>query len=365
MASADLVSVMKDILKDLDAWMAQGRSIALATVIRTWGSSPRQPGAKMGVNALGEMTGSVSGGCVEGAVVEEALGVLHNGQASRLHFGVADETAWEVGLACGGEIDVLVNPLSQEMFRAARAALDNRVAYSLVTVDQGPQEWLGKQLFVTPSGSQGSIDPAFDDGIIGTARQAISTGKTESLPLRDHPAGLHLFYDTVLPPSTLIMVGGVHISIALASLAKTLGYYTIIIDPRRAFGSQTRFAHVDELHQLWPDEAFRSITLNEATAVTMLTHDPKIDDPALEIVLDSPVFYIGALGSQKTQARRRERLLAAGLRPEKLDRIHGPIGLDLGGRSPEEIGLAIMAEIVAVRNRGPQHARAASLPANR
>jgi xanthine dehydrogenase accessory factor len=148
----------------------------------------------------------------------------------------------------------------------------------------------------------------------------------------------------------LVMVGGVHIAIALASLARTLGYLTVVIDPRRAFGSQERFPHADRLIQAWPQEAFGQVTLTSGTAVVMLTHDPKIDDPALRIVLDSPVFYIGALGSRNTHEKRRLRLLEQGISTEKLARLHAPIGLDLGGRTPEEIALSIMAEIVAVRH---------------
>ncbi len=161
---------------------------------------------------------------------------------------------------------------------------------------------------------------------------------------------VRLFVDVVNPPPQLVMVGGVHIAIALASLAKTLGYRTVVIDPRRAFGNQERFPHVDRLIQAWPQEAFAQVTLTRSSAVAMLTHDPKIDDPALKIVLDSPAFYIGALGSRNTHEKRRQRLLAEGISEEKLARLHAPIGLELGGRTPEEIALAIMAEIVAVRH---------------
>jgi xanthine dehydrogenase accessory factor len=162
---------------------------------------------------------------------------------------------------------------------------------------------------------------------------------------------MELFLELILPPPTVIAVGGVHITIALMSLAKTLGYRTVVVDPRSAFGSQARFPHVDQLIQLWPQKAFQQVPITRSTALAMLTHDPKLDDPALKIALSSPAFYVGALGSRTTQAKRRQRLLAKGLTEEQLDRLHGPIGLEIGAGMPEEIAMSIMAEIVAVRNK--------------
>jgi xanthine dehydrogenase accessory factor len=161
---------------------------------------------------------------------------------------------------------------------------------------------------------------------------------------------VEVFAEVILPPPTLIAVGGVHITIALMALAKTLGYRTVVVDPRSAFGNETRFPNVDQLIPLWPDEAFQQIPITRSTAIAMLTHDPKLDDPALRIALPSPAFYVGALGSRTTQSKRRQRLLADGLNEEEINRLHGPIGLEIGAETPEEIAMSIMAEIVAARN---------------
>src|SRR3989304_5452175 len=166
---------------------------------------------------------------------------------------------------------------------------------------------------------------------------------------------IEIFLEVIPPPPTLIAVGGVHITIALMALAKTLGYRTVVVDPRSAFGSEARFPHVDQLIQLWPQEAFQQIPLTRSTAVAMLTHDPKLDDPALKIALPSPALYGGALGSKTTQAKRRQRLLENGVTEAQLNRLHGPIGLEIGAGTPEEIAMSIMAEIVSARNNDPLH----------
>ena len=324
--------------------------MALATVVQTWGSSPRQAGAKMALTPGGNMTGSVSGGCVEGAVYDEGVAALQSGAARLLHFGVADETAWEVGLACGGSIDVFVQPLPRDFFEAERAALADNAPFAVVTVVKGPAELMGKAVLSSENGLLwGSLgSPALDAPAAALAHDALAKGASRRAALAE---GLEAFVEVVLPPPTLIAVGGVHITIALVALAKTLGYTTIVIDPRQYFGSQERFPHVDKLVQAWPDEALADIPLTRGTAVAMLTHDPKLDDPALKRVLPSPAFYVGALGSRTTQAKRRQRLLAEGLRPADLDRLKGPIGLDLNASTPEEIALSIMAQIVAERNK--------------
>jgi xanthine dehydrogenase accessory factor len=193
----------------------------------------------------------------------------------------------------------------------------------------------------------GSLHADLDQQAMDLARDALTQGESRRVTLKE---GVEAFMEVVLPPPTLIAVGGVHITIALMSLAKTLGYRTIVIDPRTAFGSEERFPNVDRLIPLWPDEAFQQIPLTRSTAIAMLTHDPKLDDPALKIALPSPAFYVGALGSKTTQAKRRQRLLDDGLTDEQLNRLHGPIGLDIGAGTPEEIAMSIMAEIVAARN---------------
>jgi xanthine dehydrogenase accessory factor len=194
----------------------------------------------------------------------------------------------------------------------------------------------------------GSLHVNLDNRAIDLARDSLTQGESRRAMLNEE---VEVFVEVVMPPPTLIAVGGVHITIALMSLAKTLGYRTIVVDPRTAFGNEERFPNVDQLIQLWPDEAFQQIPLTRSTAIAMLTHDPKLDDPALKIALPSPAFYVGALGSKATQAKRRQRLLDDGVLEAHLNRLHGPIGLDIGAGTPEEIAMSVMAEIVAARNR--------------
>lgn len=344
---------MRDILSDLDKWRAEDKSIALATVIQTWGSSPRRAGAKMALTPDGRITGSVSGGCVEGAVFEEGVEALKAKRPKLLHFGVADETAWEVGLACGGSIEVFVKPLDLELFKSLRSVLTEEDTAVLVTVVRGPDELLGRELLLKDDGRViGTIGDEWSEQVLNLARETLAQGESRRAMLNEEA---EIFLEAILPPPTLIAVGGVHITIALMTLAKTLGYRTVVIDPRSAFGNEERFPNVDRLIQRWPDEAFQEIPLTRSTAVAMLTHDPKLDDPALKIALPSPAFYVGALGSKTTQAKRRQRLLEEGLTEEQLQRLHGPIGLEIGAGTPEEIALSIMAEVVARRNSSGNH----------
>ena len=340
---------MRDILSDLDHWGAgDNKSIALATVIQTWGSSPRRAGAKMAIMPDGRITGSVSGGCVEGAVFESGVEVLKSNRPQLLHFGVADETAWEVGLACGGSIDIFVKPLDREFFKPLRSVLVEEQPAVNVTVVRSSNELLGREMLVRDDGSvNGTLNDELDQPALRLAREALAHGVSRRAMLNED---VEIFMEVILPPPTLIAVGGVHITIALMALAKTLGYRTAVVDPRSAFGNEERFPNVDQLIQLWPQEAFQQIPITRSTAVAMLTHDPKLDDPALQIALPSPAFYVGALGSKTTQAKRRKRLLDDGLTEEQLNRLHGPIGLEIGAGTPEEIAMSIMAEIVAERN---------------
>ena len=341
---------MRDILPDLDAWRAgENKSIALATVIQTWGSSPRRVGAKMAITPDGKITGSVSGGCVEGAVFEEGVEALKKNRPKLLHFGVADETAWEVGLACGGSIDIFVKPLDTQLFKSLRSILLDEETAVLLTVVKGADEILGREMLVKDDGTvTGSLQADLDVRALQLAKETLSAGESSLVMLNEDT---EVFIEMILPPPTLIAVGGVHITIALMSMAKTLGYRTVVVDPRTAFGNEARFPNVDQLIPLWPDEAFKQIAITRSTAVAMLTHDPKLDDPALKIALASPAFYVGALGSKNTQAKRRQRLLDEGLTEEQLNRLHGPIGLKIGAGTPEEIAMSIMAEVVAARNR--------------
>lgn len=336
---------MNELIPEIDAWLAAGQSaIALATVIQTWGSAPRKAGAKMAFTADDAISGSVSGGCVEGAVIEAGREVLANGAPQLLHFGVADETAWEVGLACGGTIEVFVERLDLDAYALLRElALQDQAGFCL-TVLRGPAAWLGGKWIEARNGrSLNQLSPAL-------RRQLTDLPATsQRLHLSDE---VELFVERFQPAPTLIMVGGVHIAVALTRMAKTVGYRTIVIDPRRAFGSAERFPHADQLLPLWPQKAFAELEITPETAVALLTHDPKIDDPALEIVLPSPAFYIGALGSRKTHAKRLERLQQKGIDPAQLGRIHAPIGLNLNAQTPAEIALSVLAEVVhAYRNQ--------------
>jgi xanthine dehydrogenase accessory factor len=343
---------MRDILPDLERWVEAGERIALATVIQTWGSSPRGVGAKMAITSGGEIAGSVSGGCVEAAVVQAGLEALKSGQPQLLHFGVADETAWGVGLACGGTIEVLVKPLDGAVFSSLRAGLDKGLPMAHLTVIRGPEPLLGREvLFASGERIFGELGGHRDQQALAIAALVVADRHAQRHVLGSGPEQAEVFVDVMFPPPTLVIVGGVHIALALTTIAHTLGYRTVIIDPRGPFGSSARFAHADRLIQAWPQEAFSDIQITPETAVCSLVHDPKIDDPALKIALGSPAFYVGALGSRGTQARRRVRLLEAGVSESQLARLHTPIGLDIGAVSPEEIALAIMAEVVAARHR--------------
>lgn len=341
-------------IQDIDSWLEEGKPLALATVIETWGSAPRGVGAKMVITSSGQISGSVSGGCVEGAVLETGLEVLKSGKPELLKFGVSDDVAWDVGLACGGTIEVFVEKIDLVMQKFIHDLSGASQPFAIATVIDGPIQWLGTKIVAQRGGRIfGEADNTLEGTLAAVARSGLAKGASHrrrlDLPdLKENP--LEVFVEVIHPAPTLVIVGGVHIAIVLTSIAKTLGYQTVVIDPRRAFGNQERFAHIDSLIQAWPNDAFKEIELTPSMAIVILTHDPKIDDPALLNVLASPAFYVGALGSRKTHAARRGRLAAAGLSAERIDRIHAPIGIDIGASSPEEIAVSIMAEIVAARH---------------
>jgi len=343
---------MRDILADVDRWQKKGAAVALATVVQTWGSSPRRAGAKMALASDGRIIGSVSGGCVENAVFEAGFESLKTDRPQLLHFGVADETAWEVGLACGGSIDVFVKPLNKNLFEQLRSAIENEEQAVVATIIRGPDEILGREILVHEDGNvTGTLGSEWDDAALKLANDVLSNGISQRVLVNEN---VELFFEAILPSPVLIIVGGVHIAVSLTALAKALGFRTIVIDPRKAWGNKERFPHVDQIIQAWPDVAFEQVKVTRSTAIAMLTHDPKLDDPALKIALNSPAFYVGALGSKSTHAKRRERLLGDGLSESQLSRLHAPIGLDIGAQSPEEIALAIMAEVVHAHRKQNQ-----------
>ncbi len=334
-----------DVLDEVVRWRDAGRGVALATVIATWGSSPRPPGSQLAVDSEGRMAGSVSGGCVEGAVVETALRVIESGLHEVLAFGVTDELAWEVGLACGGEMEVFVERVARaggeveqraswlDRLQADRAA--KRPAVLTLSLESGRRELLH------PAATGNDASPEVIE-IARATREALRRDAPRMLERQDG----RLFLQPFNPPLRLVVVGAVHIAQPLSRMASESGYEVIVVDPRAAFASNTRFPEV-RLERGWPDEALQSLELDARTAVVTLTHDPKLDDPALQVALRSPAFYIGCLGSPRTQAQRLERLREEGFDEETLRRIHGPVGLDIGARSPAEIAMSILGEITA------------------
>lgn len=331
---------MREIIEQTNKWRDEDKNeqIALATVIKTWGSAPRKTAAKMAITANSQMVGSVSGGCVEGAVVEQAINVLDANQPELLHFGVADETAWEVGLACGGSIDVFVERFDPAVQSTVDQWIKDEQAGAIGTIITGDK--VGQKMFITNDKVTGEISHPAAQSAIETA---VAQRKSQRIELDEQTA---LFVDVIMPSPQLIIVGGVHIAVALVELAQVVDFRPVIVDPRRAFGSAERFPDVPLL-QMWPRKAFEEVVVNESTAVALLTHDPKIDDQALAAVLGSKAFYIGALGSKKTAAKRTARLQSAGYPDDQINAIYGPIGLRINAQTPEEIALAIMGEIIS------------------
>lgn len=343
---------MNDILDKLELWQAQREQIALATVVSTWGSAPRPVGAKLAVTPGGAIAGSVSAGCVENAVIEGCLEALKTGQPRLLSFGVADETAWEVGLACGGTIQVLVEPFSawSAVYAALKQHLAARQPLAVISVLNGPAEWINRKLIVLGDGqTEGDLvlPPRHAEQAISWALELQAQGTGGTLDFED---GSVLFAEVYPPVPRLIIIGAVHVAEFLVPLASLVGFDTIVIDPRTAFGSRERFPQATQLINDWPQSALPNINLDWSAYVVVLTHDPKLDDPALLAALPSKARYVGALGSRRTNAKRIERLRQLGLTDAQLARLHAPIGLPLGGHSPAEIALSIMAEIVQAKN---------------
>ena len=325
-----------DIPEQALAWHREGRGAALATVIDTWGSAPRRPGAQLAVSGDGEMVGSVSGGCVEGAVVVAAIDAIASGVPEVLEFGVADEEAFAVGLACGGTIRVLVEPVAAMGEDRLAEIVAARAARRSVGYRVDLQGWDRAVIGPSDAPDRFTADRSGTEGDLFTVIHAA--------PLR------------------LVVVGAVHIAQPLVQMARLAGFDPVVIDPREAFASAARFPDTD-LRTGWPDEEMRAVAPDHRTAVVTLTHDPKLDDPALRVALGSDAFYVGALGSTRTHAKRVARLEEAGLGDES-HRLHAPVGLDIGAASPAEIAVSILAEIVAaLRGRATRGARPAEAAA--
>jgi xanthine dehydrogenase accessory factor len=315
-------------------WIAGHQTVAIATVTRTWGSAPRPAGSQMAVREDGAFVGSVSGGCIEGAVIGEAQSALKDGSPRNLKFGVTNEEAWAVGLACGGTIEVNVTPVMKAAERANLSALNKaRAEKRAVVLATHLKSGRSRLLYPDASGK----DPLSD-----SAAKALRRDESTTVESEDGGWFLTVFNS----PLDLAIIGAVHIAQPLARMAALADYAVRIIDPRTAFATEERFPNVELSHD-WPDEALAAKPLVARSAVVALTHDPKLDDPALTAALRSPAFYIGALGSRQTHARRLERLKEHGFTDSDFARIHGPIGLDIGARSPAEIAVAILGEMTA------------------
>jgi xanthine dehydrogenase accessory factor len=324
-----------DPLASAAVWIAAQRKVALATVTRTWGSAPRPAGSQMAVRDDGAFTGSVSGGCVEGAVIGEAQNALADGKPRNLKFGVSDEDAWAVGLACGGTIEVHVEPVLAASHQALIAELERaREAKRAVVLATDLSS--GENRLVYP-------DAGSPDALVAAAAVQARRDQSASVELD----GRSWFLTVFNPPLDLAIIGAVHIAQPLSRMGALADYAVRIIDPRTAFASAERFPGIKLVHD-WPEDALASQPLTPRSAIVALTHDPKFDDPALIAALRSPAFYIGALGSRTTHGRRLERLKAAGFSETELARIHGPIGLDIGARSPAEIAVSILGEMTAI-----------------
>jgi len=325
-----------EVWAEAERWSRRGPGVCVAFVTRTWGSSPRPVGSALVINEAGEFAGSVSGGCVEPSVVQAAPGVLRGEGPRRLEFGVSTEEAWQAGLSCGGRLEICLQRLGPEACALLAACERGARARSgaVVTLDLGRGEV--QILDIEGKGAQADA-----------GRVALRRGTDVLIEDGDADHLLLVF----APPVRLFAVGAVHISQALAQLARGLALDLTVVDPRAAFASHARFGEV-RLQHGWPDEVLEAAELDARSAVMTFSHDPKLDEPALQVALASPAFYVGALGSKRTHASRLERLRAAGVSEERLGRIHGPIGLDLGGRGPAEIALSALAQMTSVFHGG-------------
>jgi xanthine dehydrogenase accessory factor len=324
------------VLASAFGWLAGGRSVALATAIQSWGSAPLPVGSQLAIDGDGNFLGSVSGGCIEAEVVAQAEDVIASGQAKTLEFGVGDEAAWAVGLACGGTIRIFIERLDASelspdgvFHRLADAVAARRPVALLTKLATGE-----RSLAYAPT----------DGELAAGLEESFRRGRSVLVPGRDGEVFINLFN----PRLRLVIVGAVHVAQSLVPMARALDYDVIIVDPRPAFASEERFGSA-RLWPAWPEEALPEIGMDGRTALIALSHEPRIDDPALIEALRSGALYVGALGSRLTHAKRMERLAEAGMAEADIGRIHAPIGLDIGAQGAVEIAVSIIAEITAVQ----------------
>ncbi|MFD5078749.1 XdhC family protein [Streptomyces sp. NPDC058371] len=378
---------MLDIAEELHRWVEQGRDFAVATVVAVGGSAPRQPGAALAVDSDGTAIGSVSGGCVEGAVYELCQEALADGESVLERFGYSDEDAFAVGLTCGGIIDILVTPVraaspTREVFAAALAAAARGEAAAVARIVAGPADLMGRALVVRPDGSyEGGFGahPELDRTVVGEAGALLDAGRTGTLEIGEQGsrcgAPLTVLVESSVPPPRMIVFGAIDFASALVRIGKFLNYHVTVCDARPVFATATRFPDADEIVVEWPHKYLDRTDVDSRTVLCVLTHDAKFDVPLLKLALRLPVAYVGAMGSRRTHLERNERLREVGVTDWELTRLRSPIGLDLGARTPEETALSIASEIVANRRGGsgmsltgahtPIHHDATSSPAGR
>ncbi|MFI2372683.1 XdhC family protein [Streptomyces sp. NPDC018833] len=355
---------MLDIAEELNRWVEQGRSFAVATVVAVGGSAPRLPGAALAVDSEGTAIGSVSGGCVEGAVYELCQQALQDGESVLETFGYSDEDAFAVGLTCGGVIDILITPLTadapgRDVFVAALATAARGEAAAVARITDGPAELAGRALLVHPDGGfDGSLGghPELDRTAAGEAAAMLEAGRTGTVVIGEDGSRcgrpLTLLVESSVPAPRMIVFGAIDFASALVRVGKFLGYHVTVCDARPVFATPARFPDADEIVVAWPHEYLSRTEVDGRTVLCVLTHDAKFDVPLLERALRMPVAYVGAMGSRRTHEDRNRRLRDVGVTELELARLRSPIGLDLGARTPEETALSIGAEIVANRRGG-------------
>ncbi len=355
---------MLDIAEELNRWVEQGRDFAIATVVAVSGSGPRQPGAALAVDSEGTAIGSVSGGCVEGAVYDLCMQALEDGETVLERFGYSDEDAFAVGLTCGGIIDILVTPVRADapgrgVFAAALAAAATGEAAAVARITDGPSEVMGRALLVRPDGSfEGGLGghPELDRTAAASASAMLDGGKTGTVSIGEDGSHcgqpLTLLVESSVPAPRMIVFGAIDFASALVRVGKFLGYHVTVCDARPIFATKARFPEADDIVVEWPHKYLERTEVDGRTVLAVLTHDAKFDVPLLKLALKLPVAYVGAMGSRRTHLERNERLREVGVNELELARLRSPIGLDLGARTPEETALSIAAEIVAQRRGG-------------
>ncbi len=352
------MNAVRDILEPITKWWDSNETFGLATVVQTFSSAPREPGAAMAVSAAGEAVGSVSGGCVEGAVYELATEVLRTGRPVLQRYGISDDDAFAVGLTCGGIIDIFVEPASQQSYRAlgeVATAVRTGAPVAVATVIGGPGQIGARRIIWEGDRADGTLgagvrlDQAVDDDARGMLAQGVTAVRRYGPEGERRRDELAIFVQSFAPAPRMLVFGAIDFAAAVAKAGKFLGYQVTVCDARPIFATKSRFPDADEVITDWPHRYLSATTTDERTVICVLTHDPKFDVPLLEVALRRPAAYIGAMGSRRTHDDRIARLRAVGVTDAELARLRSPIGLDLGARTPEETAIAIAAELIQLR----------------